>query len=172
MGDIKRVGDLEIEQSMDFQRREWRVERVGWTAMALVLVAALLGFFGGAGPFTIATVAADGDAPLRLEYDRFGRFESQASLRVHVPPAAVRADTVNVWIDRSYLRGVTIDQISPTPKSVEAGPDRMTYTFAVTGASDPVEISISLTLIKIGSRKGRIGLTPGSSLEFHQFVYP
>lgn len=42
MAKIQRVGALEISQDLDFQRRTWVVEQVGWGVMALVVLAALL----------------------------------------------------------------------------------------------------------------------------------
>lgn len=172
MSDIQRVGDLEIDQSLEFQYREWKAERVGWVVMALVIVFALLGFFGGAGPFSTGSIEGGGGAPFRLEYHRFGRFKSQSTLRVHVAPGLTRADTVALWIGPTFLEGVTIDQVTPTPKSAEAGSERMTYVFSVADSAEPVEIVIRFTLEEIGARTGRVGLTTGSSVEFHQFVYP
>ncbi len=42
-GSMKRVGDLEIDQDLAFERRQWSVQRVGWGVGALIIVAALLG---------------------------------------------------------------------------------------------------------------------------------
>ena len=172
VSDIQRVGDLEIDQSLEFQYREWKVERVGWILMALVISGALLGFFGGAGPFSTGSVEGGGATPFRLEYYRFGRFKSQSTLRVQVAPGVTRADTVAFWISQSFLRGVTIDQVTPAPKSVEVGPERMTYIFSAVDSSEPVEIVIRFTLEEIGTQSGRLGLVTGPPVEFHQFVYP
>jgi hypothetical protein len=43
----ERVGDLEVNQDLDFQRHVWWFQRIGLVGMALVVVAALLGLFGG-----------------------------------------------------------------------------------------------------------------------------
>lgn len=140
--------------------------------MALVIVGALLGFFGGAGPFSTGSIDGGDAAPFRLEYYRFGRFKSQSTLRVHVAPGVMQADTVALWISRSFLRGVTIDQVTPAPKSVEAGSERVSYVFSVAGSAEPVEIVLRFTFEEIGAQTGHLGLTTGSPVEFHQFVYP
>ena len=44
--DSHRHGDLEIDEDLPFQRREWFAERVAWAVMALLIAAALLGLFG------------------------------------------------------------------------------------------------------------------------------
>ena len=59
MSSMQRVGDLEIEQDHDFQRRSWRLQRAGWIVLSLVLLAGLLGLFGS-GPLAHATVGAPG----------------------------------------------------------------------------------------------------------------
>ena len=41
---------LELDDDPAFQRRLWVVERAGWASIALLLLGALLGFFGSAGP--------------------------------------------------------------------------------------------------------------------------
>lgn len=54
-GEVHRVGDLEIEEDLDHQRRCWKLERASWAVMALVLLAAMAGLFGS-GPLSWATV--------------------------------------------------------------------------------------------------------------------
>jgi hypothetical protein len=44
--DTHRTGDLQIDQDPDAQRHHWIAERVGWTVITLVILAALLGLFG------------------------------------------------------------------------------------------------------------------------------
>jgi len=63
----------EAEQRLDhgldiaYQQREWRVQRIGWVAMALIVVAALLGASGSAGPLATArATASDGSRELHI----------------------------------------------------------------------------------------------------------
>ncbi len=46
MEQIPRVGDLDIEQDLDFERRQWHVQRVGWVVFLLILLAAFVGLLG------------------------------------------------------------------------------------------------------------------------------
>ena len=57
MTDLVRVGDLQIHQDLCQERREWKIQRVGWLLMALMLVAALAGLLGP-GPLS-STIAED-----------------------------------------------------------------------------------------------------------------
>ena len=129
MSSIKRVGDLDIEQDLDFQQRSWRVQRAGWIAMALVTLLALLGLFGS-GPLGNATAGEEG-APLRLEYGRFVRLGAPSHLRVHIGPGTTPNGEAHLWLSRAYLEEIEIQRITPEPDRVEAGPDRLTYIFLV-----------------------------------------
>jgi len=46
MSKAERAGDLEIDEDLSFQRREWRVQRGGWVVMAVLILLALLGLTG------------------------------------------------------------------------------------------------------------------------------
>ena len=69
MADLKIVGELQIDEDMDFQHKEWIAERWGWRIMALVLLAGLLGLFGQ-GPLSDKTVQS---GSLLVQYGRFER---------------------------------------------------------------------------------------------------
>jgi hypothetical protein len=60
-----------VGESLSLQRREWRVDRVGWVVMGLILVAGLLGVWGGG---LLGSVTATGsDGRVLVDYDRFVR---------------------------------------------------------------------------------------------------
>ena len=56
---MKRVGDLELNQDLAFQYREWAVQRGSRWVLAVFVIAAALGAFGG-GPLTHARAGAPG----------------------------------------------------------------------------------------------------------------
>jgi hypothetical protein len=119
MAALERVGDLEIEQNLAQQRREWTIQRIGWVVMVLLALAALLGLFGG-GPFSEGT-AGDRDGPLWVEYPRFARLQAPAELRLHVGSEAVPGNEARVWLDRDFIENVQIQHITPEPDRVELG---------------------------------------------------
>lgn len=170
MTKIQRVGELEIAQDLDYQRRSWVVQRVGWVVMALATLAALLGLFGG-GPLSRATVGEQNE-PLSVEYDRFGRLQSQTTLRVNLGPDAGRERKVSVWLNREYLEGFQIQQVTPQPERVEAGSERLTYVFQLSKSNQPTAVTFYLQPEHIGSVPGQVGLVEGQTLNFTQFIYP
>src|SRR4051794_40698086 len=106
MSPVPRVRDLEIEQDLAYQRREWAFERVGWLLLGLLLLAALVGLLGR-GPLS-NTTAGDPGGPLRVEYQRFLRHRSTSTLRVHLGPNAARGNEAHLWLDREYLEGMEV----------------------------------------------------------------
>lgn len=170
MAEIKRIGDLELGQDLMYQRRKWVVERTGWTAMLLLILAALTGLFG-AGPLS-KTRAESTDALLSVEYDRFARLMSPLRLRVHIDAGAVQDDEIRLWISRAYLERTRIQHITPQPSRVETGPDRLIYVFRAAQENIPVTLIFHFEAERFGPMQARMGLEDRQALEFSQFVYP
>lgn len=112
MAEIKRVGDLEVNEDLRFQRRVWVVQRVGWVAMALVALAALVGLFGGTGSLRGEAKASSEDAIVSVDYERFLRFMKPTTLEIQVGPEAGKEGMVSIWLDREYLDGLQVQQIT------------------------------------------------------------
>ena len=166
---LQRVGDLEIGQDLEFQRREWTIQRIGWAAMALIGLAALLGLFGS-GPLSNAAVG-DGD-PLRLAYARFDRKRSPSDLRLEIAAGTAQEGQVRLWLDRAYLAGLELQQILPEPDQAQASGDRTVYVFQVGDPNQATEVIFQVEHNTFGLKTGRVGLVDGPGLEFRQLVYP
>jgi hypothetical protein len=170
MPDPDRVGDLEIHQDLPHERLEWRIERIGWVAMALVLLAALGGLLGP-GPLSSAT-AGDTGSPLRVEYNRFARSQAPAILRVHLGPGAAHDGKARLWLSREYVENIELHHIDPEPESVEAAHDRLIYTFNLPDPSRPTAVTFHLEANAFGRMPVSVGLDSGPQLHLRQFVYP
>lgn len=159
MGLMKRIGDLELDQDLGFQQREWAIQRIGWGAMMLVIVGALLGLFG-TGPLSAATVG-DAAGPLAVEYQRFVRHDGRTTVTIQVGGGQAHDGQAEVWLAADYLDGVEVQHISPEPREVRADGDRQVYVFAVDDAAQPLEVSFSLQPRRIGRLSGEVGLPDG-----------
>ena len=168
--ELQRVDDLEIGQDLEFQRREWTIQRIGWAAMALIALAALLGLFGS-GPLSHATAGQEGD-PLRLAYARLDRKRSPSDLRLEIAAGTAQEGQVRLWLDRAYLAGLELQQILPEPDQAQASGDRMVYVFQVGDPNQATEVIFQVEHNTFGLKTGRVGLVDGPGLEFRQLVYP
>ena len=170
MPGLRRIGDLELEEDIGFQRRDWAVRHIAWAVLALVFLAALLGIFGN-GILSKATLGDDG-MPLQVEYERFGRHKAPMDLKMRLGPEAVQEGKVRLWLERSYLNTMQVETIVPQPGSVESGANHLIYVFNVSSSNFPVEVTFLMQSESIGRQTGRLGLEGGPSLSFSQFIYP
>src|SRR5690349_1811499 len=140
------VNGLQIDQSLDFQRRFGRVQKVAWRLLALLPVAAVAGLFGG-GLFSKVTA---GGTSATVTYERFGRRSVDTQLEVTVGRAR---SPVAVSISREFLDGYDLSEIRPQPARVVAGPDRLVYTFA---APPGASVAFTLQPKTLGSSSGTV----------------
>jgi hypothetical protein len=162
---------FEIDEDMEFERRSWRWQRVGWAVILLILLSALLGLFGTG--WLDSAVAGQPGSQLWVEYDRFGRLQAETTrLQIHLGPGTGASGKVRIWLNHEYMESVRVTSLTPQPESVEDGPDRFTYVFNVPDASQPTLVIFRLEPDKMGRVTGVVGLEGGASLSFKQFIYP
>jgi hypothetical protein len=166
----KSVGELEFHQDLPHERLEWRIERIGWVTMALLLLAALIGLLGP-GPLSSAT-AGGRDSALWVEYNRFERYQAPAMLRVHLGPGAARDGKARLWLSRKYVENIELRHIDPEPESVEVAHDRLIYTFSAPDPTRPTAVTYHLEANKFWRMPVSVGLDGGPQLNFTQFFYP
>jgi hypothetical protein len=165
-----RGGGPEIHEDPRIERRHWLYERVVWTLMALVVLAEILGVFGG-GALSRGAVEAASNG-LRVEYSRFSRRTSPTHLRVHVPPGSASGGEVRVWIDRRYLDDVDVQHVTPEPDHVELGSERLTYVFRTQDPAAAAEIAFAVEPQSWGRIRGRAGVEGGEQVAFAQIIFP
>lgn len=165
-----RIGDLEINQDLDVQRKVWTLQRIGWAGMALIVLTALSGMFGS-GPLA-RTEIRDDQQTFRLLYDRFGRYESEAVLQLVLTPETAKTNRVTVEIDRTYWTCHVVEQITPEPLISSIGIDGFLYTFESNAPSTPAVIIFRLRPKYLGALDGRIRVNDADPLQFHQFMFP
>lgn len=156
-------GGLEVPEDYSFQKREWTVQRIGWIAMLVLVIAAALGLVGS-GPISRTSASAAG---LEVHYLRFARLQAPEQLRVLIDNANGR---VEVWLDAGFLSQKQIEKITPDPADVRTGSDRYTFVFVAEGGR--TEITFHMRPDNPGRASGGLGLVDGPAVELWQFVYP
>lgn len=159
------VGDIQAPQDPEFQEKEWRVQRVAWGIMFLVVLAAALGAFGH-GPLAHAQVSAPDDS-FELKYNRVARHRAPEELEITVnrPPT----DTIGLSFDAQYIGSINVEDIIPEPIETATGNQRVTYYFAVQPGA---HITFQYEPDKIGRRRSAVTIENGASVRISQFVFP
>jgi protein-L-isoaspartate(D-aspartate) O-methyltransferase len=155
----------QVAEDPAFDRMQWRVERVAWVLMGLVILLALLGFLGGGGPLTRATETA-GDSEVR--YNRMIRFQGPTHLEVSVPASG---EVARVTFDAEFLDDMEVERVQPEPDSVEAGSGVTTYVFRLGEGADSADVSFTLRPQRIGVHSANID-AGSQTLSIWQFALP
>jgi hypothetical protein len=155
-------GTLEIEEDLDFQRKEWTFQRVGVTLLFLFVIGALLGLTGMGGLFARGE-ASDASGAVHVEYERFVRRGSSSRITAHFhsTPGAVR-----FWVGTSYLERVDIDSVVPEPENVSVEANR--HVYVIRAGSPDVSVTVNVKHGQAGTLHGEIGLVDGPSVRFSQ----
>jgi hypothetical protein len=166
---IASVRGLQIEDDIAFRRREWRMERAGWAALALFVGAAAAGAFGG-GPLSRAS-AVDASGHLVIRYERFVRASAPTELRLQISPAAAHDGEVHLWAEPAYFQNIEISSVVPEPARVEQRGPHLVYAFPVTHSVAPFEISLRVKPTTAGRHSGQFGVSGESAAVVRQFAY-
>lgn len=170
MAELKTIDGMQINHDIAHHRREWRLQRVGWLLMALVLAAALAGLLGP-GPLSHASAGGPG-APVRVDYDRFGRIEAPARLRIRLAPGVASGGTVHLRLGRDFVENVDIQRIYPEPGSTRAGRDEFDYELRTAPTPDATIIDVHYQAERFGTLPVRVGIGDARPVAFSQWVYP
>jgi hypothetical protein len=161
---------LQIEEDRAYQRREWRIERIGWALMALMLLAGLLGLLGY-GPLSRTQVGTPGT--LAVAYDRLQRSSAPSNYRFEVAPALARNGQLRLRFDNVLLEEVEMNSILPEPSEVRSGAGYTEFVFAMDAAAGPpARIQFQFHPATFGHVRGRISTDGAAPLLIDQIILP
>jgi hypothetical protein len=168
--------DLSHEIDPRFGHIEHAVQRVGWVVIGLLIIAALLGLFGG-GILSDATVRQSGPGyQLELEYPRLGRIESNLQMTLRVTAPEQQAEQLTVVLSGDLRSKTSIQTISPQPESEAVLGDSIVYTWSVESWQRPQVIAFEYEARDWRQVDGRLEVSAGDQalgvLTFDQFLFP
>jgi hypothetical protein len=171
--DPARSSGLEIDQDFDYQRRAWRLQRIGSAALFVFVIAALAGLLGS-GPLSRAAAGVPG--VFTLDYPRLTRYQDAETLVLRLRAAATVAVPIRVSLSREFIEAARITIVVPAPESVQAGADRVIFAFRAAEPGRPLEITFDFQPQRIGTVRARLRLeSPGApprEATFSQLTYP
>lgn len=169
------IRDLTDELNPRATRAHWTVQRVFWAMLALILVAALLGAFGG-GPLSTATSSASmNGVTVDLEYQRWTRSRSPQSFHLTIQAPDAGAESVSVLLPPELRDRMRMEEIVPEPESSSTGPDGTLYTWSVDDWSGPVRVRLDYQSLESFLQKDELLVIVGDReqrLSFTQWIFP
>jgi hypothetical protein len=162
--------DLDSPKRLQEQQWEWRVERTGWLVICVLLIASLAGLLGP-GLFSRRT-AQSSDSNVQVQYEAVERYEAPATLHIVARPAAQEDGRLRIAISRSFADRVTIDQVVPSPATVESTQEKIFYVFQTQGQTDMLRVVMRYKHNDYGWRRYEIGVGDGEPALVRQFVWP
>lgn len=167
---VSRTEEIEVGCDLDFERRWWRIQRIGWLVFVLLLIAGVLGFFGH-GPLSKATVNPPGSA-LLVDYDRLARRETPCMLELHLEKAALASGEVRIHLNHALVDQTQIKQIVPAPLAAEPLADGVRYLFRIDPTCDSACIRFSENPTTPGYVDAEVTVEGARPVRFRQFIYP
>lgn len=165
-----RVGDLEIEQDLRFEKKDWAAQLIGRVVIGLLIVGALLGFFG-AGPLSLTEVH-DETGNLAVVYEHFGRRGATTDLTATIAPESFSNGQAKLWVSSDYLAKLQLDKVTPTPDQVSALDEGFTYTFLASEPDEELTVTFNFTIASMGPESGEIAVDPQQPIELNHFFTP
>jgi hypothetical protein len=157
-----------VEERPAFHRRDYFVQRFGWSFMGLVFLLGLLGLWGDG--VLSDTTAHNDQARLTVSYERFVRNTGLTTLQLRISHDVRDEDVVAVRVSQEYLSDVEITGITPQPERVTSDETDLRYEFPVRDNSQLV-VTFDLRPQGYGTKVGTIRLSD-EAVVFQQFVYP
>lgn len=162
----QRHADLQLDEDLRLQHREWRIQKVSWFLLYGLLVAIAFGLLGH-GPLSTRHVQSSAGSA-SLQFDRFMTVKSANQLTLTLPPANGQVRAV---LDAKYLRDVEIRDITPEPEKSVLESEGTAYIFSA-DSQKPMQVHFSFEPRNIGMLEGWIEVAGEPRLKFKQFVYP
>lgn len=159
---------LQLEQDLSFTAKYWQFERAAWLAMAAVILAALVGAWGG-GWLSRARLEAPG---LTAEYERFLRYQVPTSLFVTLTREGPEETSLDLVVDREILRRFKVERIIPEPQQTTHEQGGTRYAFPLTGSEQQVRVRLDLQPDRLGLHETRLSRAGREPLRLRQFVWP
>jgi hypothetical protein len=168
--DIHATAQLQSPENVRIANREWKAERIGWTVLALIVMAGLCGALGP-GLLSRRTVQS-AEGRLHVEHYAIVHHDAPAELLIQADRGET-AGAVRLWFSRSLTDTTTLISATPQPASMEFQADGLTYTFTAATRSPPaVQIVYRFKPMEFGRLQYEIRMDPAAAVQIQQFVLP
>lgn len=162
--EMEKHGRLEIDENFEHHVKAWRVKRIGWAVMALVIAAAVAGLLGP-GPYSSRKLQGPGG--LEVEYERVSRYNAPAHFHLKVPGGK---EDLELSVPAEFVKAIDLERIDPEPKEMRLDGEK--HTWIIPRREMNSEVLINYRPQAFGKKKIRLEVKDAGALEFQQFFMP
>ncbi|MES2605445.1 MAG: hypothetical protein V4603_10945 [Pseudomonadota bacterium] len=156
-----------VDEDLCQQEKLWKIERISWGVLLLIVIAALAGLLGHG--YLSKRTAGSAEAGFTIEYQRFERHQLQSQFTLQLTPEAVQQGTTRLLVGRDFMREMEITSIEPQPVRNELAGRFLLYEFDTSAAGAVV---FHFLPVGFGSVQLEVGLEARPLQSFPMLVYP
>nr|MBA2815436.1 hypothetical protein [Candidatus Pantoea persica] len=157
-----------IKENMRWQRIEWRIQHAGFVLLLLIVLAGAAGLFSKG--WLSNQSATSPDARLSVEYERFGRRESNMDLTLRLKQLS--GDSYEVRLRGPQLDNIQLQTLQPQPDEAWSTGDSLMLRWHRRADQQEATVWIGTQPQEFGRYHLTVTLDETSSVRFSQFVYP
>ena len=154
--------DLEINEELDLHEKGWKLQRIGWIFILLLVALSVFGFFGDG----LASKTAITDTQAKIQYDRFYRREARMEMKVDLPNST--NSPVQIAFPNNYIKNFRLESILPEPANIKVENNQVHYFFDGQGS---MNIIFYLIPQKAGNIHGFLRINE-TQFPINHFIYP
>ena len=170
MQSVSRTEDIEAGCDLPFERKWWRVQRVSWLVLCLLLLGGIAGFFGN-GLFSKTTAHSPG-GEVQVRYAYLARRETPNNVELHLQKPVLGSGQVHVQLNGVLVDRLQLKSITPKPLAAEPLADGVRFTFPTDPQSDTATILLSESPTEPGFVEGVVTVDGAEPVRLPMFVYP
>lgn len=103
--------ELDIDEDIQHEKLKWKIERISWIILIVILLLALAGGLG-AGPISSKLI---GTGSFSLKYLLINRYEAPAEIKIET--RFIPREDFTIWINDSFIKETAELSVNPNPKS-------------------------------------------------------
>lgn len=157
-----------VKENMPWQRLEWHIQRFGFLLLLAGVLAGAAGLFSK-GWLSNQSVTST-DNRLSVDYERFGRRESNMDMTLHV--RQLRGDYYEIKLGGPQLDDIQLQTLQPQPDDAWSTADSLVLRWHRRADQQDATLWIGLQPQDFGRYHLTVTLDDASHVQFSQFIYP
>lgn len=157
-----------VQENMRWQRIEWRIQYVGYLVLAVIVILGACGLFSKGVLSSRQQLSDDGN--LRVEYERFGRSDSDMNMTLRVKH--LPGERFTLTIGGEEMDNFQIQSLQPQPLTARSENNRLILTYAISNQQAGATVWLDMQPQTFGRYPVTVTLNNDTRVQFTQWVYP